>query len=119
MNSKLPGVVILLLFWLNASPAFSQKQPGSAPATPMRPNIILIMSDDQGWGDVSYNGHPYLKTPNLDQMTRDGARFTRAYSGSAVCSPTRASFLTGRNPERMGICFANCGHLKKEEITLL
>ncbi len=80
--------------------------------------MILIMSDDQGWGDVSYNGHPYLKTPHLNQMVKDGARFTRAYAGSAVCSPTRASFLTGRNPERFGICFANCGYLKKEEITI-
>ena len=109
-------VVFMFLSWLGAIHAFSQK--GSVPGTPMRPNIILIMSDDQGWGDVSYNGHPYLKTPNLDQMVKDGARFTRTYSGSAVCSPTRASFLTGRNPERMGICFANCGHLKKEEITI-
>jgi arylsulfatase A-like enzyme len=112
------GFLIFLLFWLNAMDAFSQKNRGPAPGTPMRPNIILIMSDDQGWGDVGYNGHPYLKTPNLDQMVKDGARFTRAYSGSAVCSPTRASFLTGRNPERMGICYANCGHLNKEEVTI-
>jgi arylsulfatase A-like enzyme len=83
-----------------------------------KPNFILIMSDDQGWGDVSFNGHPYLKTPNLNRMAKDGVRFTRSYSGSAVCSPTRASFLTGRNPERFGICNANCGHLKKEEISI-
>jgi len=101
-------LVFISLSWLGTMHAYSQKHP----------NVILIMSDDQGWGDVSYNGHPYLKTPNLDQMAKDGARFTRAYAGSAVCSPTRASFLTGRNPERMGICNANCGHLKKEEITI-
>lgn len=82
------------------------------------PNIILIMTDDQGWGDVSYNGHPYLKTPNLDQMVRDGIEFTRFYAASAVCSPTRASVMTGRHPERFGICTANCGHIKPEEISL-
>ena len=82
------------------------------------PNIILIMSDDQGYGDVSYGGHPYLQTPNLDQMVNDGIKFTRFYAASPVCSPTRASVLTGRNPERFGVCYANCGHLKKEEISL-
>ena len=82
------------------------------------PNIILIMADDQGWGDVGYNGHPHLKTPNLDLMVRNGAVFTRFYSAGSVCSPTRASVMTGRHPERMGICGANCGHILTEEITL-
>ena len=82
------------------------------------PNIILIMADDQGWGDVGYNGHPHLKTPNLDSMVKNGAVFTRFYSAGAVCSPTRASVMTGRHPERMGICGANCGHILTEEITL-
>lgn len=108
LKCKILGFVTLILLGMSLNKVFSQKHP----------NIILIMSDDQGWGDVSYNGHPYLKTPNLDQMAKDGARFTRAYSGSALCSPSRASFLTGRNPERMGICSANCGHLKQEEITI-
>lgn len=83
-----------------------------------RPNIILIMTDDQGWGDAAYNGHPYLQTPHLDQMVREGVEFTRFYAASAVCSPTRASVMTGRHPERFGICTANCGHLKPEEISL-
>ena len=82
------------------------------------PNIILIMADDQGWGDVGYNGHPHLKTPNLDSMVKNGAVFTRFYSAGSVCSPTRASVMTGRHPERMGICGANCGHILTEEITL-
>ena len=56
-----------------------------------QPNIILIMTDDQGWGDVSYNNHPYLSTPNLDEMAKSGAVFTRFYSASPVCSPTRKS----------------------------
>nr|WP_299069421.1 sulfatase-like hydrolase/transferase [uncultured Allomuricauda sp.] len=83
-----------------------------------RPNIILLMADDQGWGDTGYNDHPHLMTPNLDAMAANGAEFSRFYAASSVCSPTRASVMTGRHPERFGICYANCGHLKKEEITL-
>src|SRR5690606_24875186 len=82
------------------------------------PNIILIMTDDQGWGDTGYNGHPLLKTPNLDAMVSNGVEFTRFYAASAVCSPTRGSVITGRHPLRYGICYANCGHILPEEITL-
>tara|TARA_B100001175_G_C19513286_1_gene645414 strand:- start:2947 stop:4374 length:1428 start_codon:yes stop_codon:yes gene_type:complete len=82
------------------------------------PNIILIMADDQGWGDVGYNGHPHLKTPHLDAMAQNGAVFSRFYSAGSVCSPTRASVMTGRHSARMGICGANCGHVKDQEITL-
>jgi|GEM_PF-1917664 len=74
-----------------------------------RPNIILVMADDQGWGDTGYNGHPVLQTPNLDAMARSGLRFDRFYSGAPVCSPTRGSCLTGRHPFRYGIFFANAG----------
>ncbi|MDO6819852.1 sulfatase [Zobellia sp. 1_MG-2023] len=83
-----------------------------------RPNIILLMADDQGWGDTSYNGHPHLKTPNLDKMASNGVVFERFYAASAVCSPTRGSVMTGRHPLRYGICHANCGHVKSQEITL-
>ena len=82
------------------------------------PNIILIMADDQGWGDVGFNGHPHLNTPHLDAMAQNGAVFSRFYSAGSVCSPTRASVMTGRHPARMGICSANCGHVKDQEITL-
>jgi len=66
-------------------------------------NIILCMTDDQGWGDTGYNGHPVLRTPHLDRMARDGIRFDRFYSGAPVCSPTRGSCITGRHPHRYGI----------------
>ena len=82
------------------------------------PNIILLMADDQGWGDVGYNGHPYLKTPNLDDMASNGVQFNRFYAASAVCSPTRGSVMTGRHPLRYGICHANCGHIKPQEVTI-
>ncbi len=68
-----------------------------------RPNIILVMADDQGWGDMAYNGHPVLKTPNFDAAAAAGLRFDRFYAAAPVCSPTRASVMTGRHPNRMGV----------------
>lgn len=83
-----------------------------------RPNIVLMMSDDQGWGDVAYNGHPELKTPNLNRMANAGLRFNRWYSGAPVCSPTRGSALTGRHPYRYGIFNPNTGRMPAQEVTL-
>ena len=68
-----------------------------------KPNIVLVMADDQGWGQVGYNGHPKLKTPNLDAMAANGIRFNRFYAAGPVCSPTRASVLTGRTHVRTGV----------------
>ena len=67
-----------------------------------RPNIVVILTDDQGWGDLSCNGNTNLSTPNIDSLGRDGASFDRFYV-CAVCSPTRAEFLTGRYHPRSGV----------------
>ncbi len=83
-----------------------------------RPNIILCMADDLGWGDTGYNGHPLLQTPNLNDMSESGLRFDRFYAGAPVCSPTRGSVVTGRHPYRYGVFTANRGHLRKDEICL-
>lgn len=83
-----------------------------------RPGVILLMSDDQGWGDAGYQGHPTLETPALDLMAREGVVFDRFYSAAPVCSPTRGSCLTGRHPARYGITGANTGHLPPEEVNL-
>ncbi|WKN45004.1 sulfatase family protein [Tunicatimonas pelagia] len=88
------------------------------PQSSARPNILLIMSDDQGWGDAGYQDHPELKTPYLDSLAADGLVFNRFYAAAPVCSPTRGSMLTGRHPYRYGIYYANVGHLPKEEVTL-
>lgn len=63
----------------------------------------MVMADDQGWGQTGYNNHPFLKTPNLDKMAESGIRFNRFYAGAPVCSPTRASVLTGRSNDRTGV----------------
>ena len=68
-----------------------------------RPNIVLVMADDQGWGDMAYNGHAVLSTPNFDAAAAAGLRFDRFYAAAPVCSPTRASVMTGRHPNRMGV----------------
>jgi arylsulfatase len=96
-------------------PAFGHStETTSAP----RPNIILCMADDLGWGCVGYNGADVIRTPHLDVMSREGIRFDRFYAAAPVCSPTRASCLTGRHPYRTGVFFANTGILRPEEITL-
>ncbi len=82
-----------------------------------RPNIILVMADDQGWGDTSYNGHPELKTPNLDALAASGIRMNRFYTGHFNCSPTRASVMTGRHPGRMAT-FAPGSPIRAQELTV-
>ena len=94
-------------------------------AAQSRPNLLVIYTDDQGIGDVGCYGHPEVKTPNLDRLARDGARFTNWYSNSPVCSPSRASVLTGQYPEHHGILDVlgstaqfNTPGLKRGEATL-
>ena len=61
-----------------------------------KPNVIIILTDDQGYGDLGCMGSTDLKTPNLDSMAENGVQFTSMYSASPVCSPSRAALLTGR-----------------------
>jgi arylsulfatase len=88
-----------------------------AVASSKKPNIVLCMADDQGWGDMGYYGHPVLKTPNFDDMAASALRFDRFYAAAPVCSPTRGSVMTGRNPNRFG-CFKWGYSLRPQEITL-
>jgi len=89
----------------------------AAEARGPRPNVVLIMTDDQGWGQTGYYNHPALKTPNIDKMAAGGLRFDRFYAGAPVCSPTRASVLTGRANDRTGV--PSHGHaLRRQEKTL-
>ena len=62
-----------------------------------KPNIIYILADDMGYGDLSINGQKHFQTPNLDQLAKDGIRFTNHYSGSTVCAPSRCCLLTGKH----------------------
>lgn len=91
------GVFIALLQLDNARSSAMTQAPKSLP------NIIFVMADDMGWGQTGYRNHPILKTPNLDAMAANGLRFERFYAGGPVCSPTRASVLTGRTHDRTGV----------------
>ena len=75
----------------------------SSGANQSRPNIIFILADDLGWGDLSCYGRPDYSTPNIDQLALQGTKFTDAYSASAVCTPTRCGYITGRYPARFKI----------------
>ncbi|MEK6235911.1 MAG: sulfatase-like hydrolase/transferase, partial [Planctomycetales bacterium] len=68
-----------------------------------KPNIVVILCDDLGYGDLACYGHPHIKTPNLDRMAKDGVRLTDFYSTAPVCSPSRVGLLTGRSPNRAGV----------------
>ena len=83
-----------------------------------KPNIILIMADDLGWGDVGFNGNTRIQTPCLDRLSSEGVIFDQFYSSAPLSSPTRASVLTGRNAYRMGVFAPNVGILRPEEKTL-
>jgi arylsulfatase A-like enzyme len=76
---------------------------GVATAQSTRPNILLILTDDLGYHDVSYYGTKDLRTPNIDQLCKSGIRFDNFYANSPVCSPTRASLMTGKYPDYVGV----------------
>lgn len=83
------------------------------------PNIVLVMTDDQGYGDVAINGNPRIKTPNMDRLAEEGARFERFFVDS-VCAPTRAALLSGRYPTRTGVTGVTRGYeyMRGEEVTI-
>lgn len=83
-----------------------------------RPNVVLIMTDDQGWGDIHSHGNEVIDTPTLDELAADGARFDRFYV-SPVCAPTRASLLTGRYYPRTGVHGVTRGYetMRENEVT--
>ena len=98
----------------------------TAPAADSPPNLVIIVADDLGYGDLGCYGHPTIRTPHLDAMAAEGVRFTDFYAGSPVCTPSRAALLTGRLAVRSGmandkrrVLFPNStGGLPQEEVTI-
>ena len=89
------------------------------------PNILLILADDHGYGDISAHNGPAIQTPNIDRIATGGTRFTQFYANSSVCSPSRASLMTGRYPDRVGVpgvirthAQNNWGYFRQDAITL-
>ena len=87
-----------------------------------RPNVVVFLVDDMGWGDLACYGNDIIQSPNLDTFATEGVRFTQAYSACGVCSPSRASILTGRTPYRNGVWRwipgGHSTHLRESEVTL-
>ncbi len=110
-------VIGFTLFLLATTFSCTNPQKGKEVVNEELPNIVLLMGDDHGWDEVGYNGHPFVKTPVLDEMAASGLRFDRFYSAHPTCSPTRGSFLTGRHPNRYGTFTPNWS-LRPEEITI-
>src|SRR5262245_28135277 len=88
--------ILLSMAWVSHQTGNGQTQ---------RPNILLIVSDDLGYADLGIHGCRDIPTPNIDQLARDGIRFTNAYVSGPYCSPTRAGLMTGRYPQRFGYEF--------------
>ncbi len=89
----------------------------SPPGMSRAPNIVLIMADDLGWGDVGFNGRTEWSTPNLDGLARQGRVLKRCYTAAVVCAPSRAAFLTGKSPIHSGVR-RNDEDLPAEEVTI-
>src|SRR5436190_10575699 len=87
---KLSRLFRSLLVGLAASCVFA--------AAPQRPNIIFLLADDLGYGDIGAFGQTKIRTPNLDRLAKEGMRFTQHYSGHNVCAPSRCVFMTGKHP---------------------
>ncbi len=88
-------VLLLLPVSLMGSPSFARAAE--------KPNVIFILADDLGWGDLGCYGHPQIKTPHLDRLAKEGTLFTQFYVNGSVCSPSRTAFMTGQYPARHGI----------------
>jgi arylsulfatase A len=107
-----------LVFWLSGGTgtAWAGKE------KPARPNVLIILCDDLGYGDLGCYGHPMIRTPNLDKLASQGVRFTQCYAAAPLCSPSRAGLMTGRTPSRSGvyswISQDNPMHLPASELTL-
>ena len=94
MNTKtILGILLTVVFGL--VPQTSANEPPT--------NILFIFADDWGWGDLSCHGHPYVKTPNIDRLAKEGTDFYRFTTASGVCSPSRTAIMTGHFPARYNI----------------
>jgi len=87
-------------------------------AEPLRPNVVLILADDLGYGDLGCYGQQRIKTPNIDRLAADGLRFTQFYAGSTVCAPSRCALMTGRHTGHARIRGNGTTPLAPEDVTI-
>ncbi len=115
-------IASLTLFGLTACTSVSNAEPEPDATSVAQPNIIVVLADDLGWGDVGLNGATMIKTPNIDRIGKEGVRLTSFYAGANVCTPSRAALLTGRYAIRSGMQHVIMPHsqdgLPQSEITV-
>jgi len=112
------AAVVTTLLWATSGKAAEPEQKHSRG----RPNFLVVLADDLGYGDLACYGHPRIKTPNLDRLAAEGLRLTNCYAAAANCSPSRTGLMTGRTPYRVGIhswipMFSPM-HVRRAEITV-
>ena len=109
------GIALTLTLAVSAAPGLSF----SAEAEAAKPNIVVILADDMGYGDLSCQGHPVIRTPNLDRLAAEGQRWTSFYASAPLCNPSRVAMMTGRMPIRIHGSDKNLWqNLPEGEITL-
>ncbi|MEQ9210796.1 MAG: sulfatase-like hydrolase/transferase, partial [Pseudomonadales bacterium] len=124
INRKL--ILSLAVSLLGACTSGSEDSAAGSSGAQEKPNIVVIFTDDMGYGDMSNNGHPTIKTANLDRMAAEGQKWTNFYVAASVCTPSRAGLLTGRLPVRSGMASSqrrvlfpdSNGGLPQSEITI-
>jgi arylsulfatase A-like enzyme len=102
MKNRVLSLIVAPLFVAASGFSAMAAAPSAAPGRPAHPNILLIVADDLGYGELSIQGNPQIPTPNVDSLAKNGVRFTSGYVSGPYCSPTRAGLLTGRYQERFG-----------------
>lgn len=115
--TRLPALLGYLLACVGLAPVSAEESAETRP-----PNVVVIMADDLGWGDIGANGAKMIATPNMDRLAAQGIRLTSFYAGANVCTPSRAALLTGRYPIRSGMQHVVMPHsdfgLPASEITI-
>ncbi len=116
---RLQGWAVIFTLWLTTHPAWAQPNLERNPYRRSdRPNLVLIVADDLGWGAVGCYGQKVIHTPNLDRLAAEGVRFTQAYAGATVCAPSRCSLLTGKHTGHGRIRSNDEIPLRPEDLTL-